>query len=289
MKKQTKLVISACSLFASLLFLISLFSFSLSSSVCLGLAALALFAGAGVPLLLFFQKEGTGKTLFAAQILCFVALFFSLTLKEWGISALLSDLTSLKAILLGAGSGGVAVALLLVVANVVLLPLPATLFYIAIAAVYGGARGFLICYIGTLIGSYISFFIGKYFGLRAVFWCIGKEKAEKYSLLLHQKGKLPFILMQLLPFFPDDVLCMVAGLSGMSYRFFSAVMLFAKPFYIALVCFLGQTESVLFSAAAPFWISLIALLTLLSILYAVKQDKIDAALSSFFKKSRKTK
>ena len=82
--------------------------------------------------------------------------------------------------------------------------------------------------------------------------------------------------MQLLPFFPDDILCMVAGLSSMSYTFLTLTLILVKPFYILAVCLLGNANLLSFSGAGIFiWIGIFLVVIVLGILYYKFQDKID--------------
>ena len=151
--------------------------------------------------------------------------------------------------------------------------------------VNGLIGGFLISYIGTLIGSVIAFSIGKLFGKKAAEWCFGKDKVEKYSDVLNKKGKVPFILMQLLPFFPDDILCMVAGLSTMSYKFFTVVMVLVKPIYIFLVCLMGTGDIMPKGGwGVALYVIIFGGFLLVSFLYFKYQDKIDGYFKGKFSK-----
>ncbi|MBQ8428346.1 MAG: VTT domain-containing protein, partial [Clostridia bacterium] len=66
---------------------------------------------------------------------------------------------------------------------------------------------------------------------------IGKEDLEKWQAKL--KGKDNFILtaMFLLPLFPDDVLCFIAGLSSMSNRYFVIMMLICRIIGVTATCY----------------------------------------------------
>lgn len=56
----------------------------------------------------------------------------------------------------------------------------------------------------------------------------GKRKTEKYSRIINENGKFLFVMMLLLPFFPDDVISLLAGASNMSLPFFRSL-----PFLLA--------------------------------------------------------
>lgn len=212
-----------------------------------------------------------------------IVLALLLAFKTSGLMNEISDMEQIRQLILQSGGFGILICFVLIIVNVVILPAPAIVFYLAITAVYGSWLGFLISYIGVMIGSLISFTIGRKLGKRAVMWIVGEEKTEKYSKILNKKGKVPFLIMQLLPFFPDDILCMVAGLSTMSYKYVTLSLLTVKPFYIAGVCFLGKGDIIPFHGwGIPVWIGIFALILVFCIIYFKNQNKIDDWLSDKF-------
>ncbi len=239
-------------------------------------------------LFLFLKYYKLAKCFFIFNLLTFIILLVFFVLNIFGIFNNLSDMEKIKNLILKSGGLGVVVCVLVQLLQVVILPAPATIFYLATTAIYGSLWGFVICYLTTVLGSIISFFIGKSIGLKAVQWCIGKENTLKYSTLLNKKGKVPFVLMQLLPFFPDDILCMVAGLSSMSYKFFIATIILVKPIYIAFVCFLGTGNIIPFSSwGIPVWIGIFSLILIFGVIYYKNQDKVDDWIKNKFSKSKK--
>lgn len=226
--------------------------------------------------LMLLGKQALCKTCLVANLTITVVVVLLCILNLTGVLRSFEQLDILRQQIENSGYWGYAICLLAIVLQVVALPVPATAMYLLVTAIYGGWIAFLLCFVGTMIGSVIAFSIGKLFGHRAVAWIVGKEKTHKWSTLLAEKGRVPFIVMQILPFFPDDVLCMVAGLSAMSYRFFIIVMALIKPIYIAFVCFLGTGELIPFSGwGIPVWIAIFALFGVLVYFYFRYQRKID--------------
>lgn len=140
------------------------------------------------------------------------------------------------------GGWGLFVYGVLVLLQVIILPVPSTLTNLAAILVFKDQAWaiFFITTGCTIVGSYVCFFLGRFFGKKVVAWLVGAEKTEKYAQILEKKGNLLFILMMVLPCFPDDVLCMVAGLSAMKIHVFSIIILLTRPIMIALITFLGQ-------------------------------------------------
>lgn len=63
-----------------------------------------------------------------------------------------------------------------------------------------------------MFGCLLAYFLGYKFGKKAVKWCAGSEEDyEKWSNYINKKGKIWYALTVMFPFFPDDLLCIVAG------------------------------------------------------------------------------
>lgn len=83
--------------------------------------------------------------------------------------------------------------------------------------------------IAIIIASIFSFALGRWFGKSFVSWMVGKENMQQYLKKTKGRERPIFFMMFLLPLFPDDILCMVAGITPMSYRFFIIMQLICRP------------------------------------------------------------
>ena len=93
--------------------------------------------------------------------------------------------------------------------------------------------------------------------------------------------------MQLLPCFPDDVLCMAAGLSAMSYPFFIITISIVRPIYIAAVSWLGTGDIIPFRGwGIPVWILIFAVCGVIFVLYAKNQEKVENFMKRIFRKDK---
>ena len=99
--------------------------------------------------------------------------------------------------------------------QVTVLNIPA--YVILSASVSIGINTLSITYILVVISAYMSgcilaYWLGRKFGVKAIKWCAGgEEDYNKWSAYINNKGKWFYFLTVLLPFFPDDILCLVAG------------------------------------------------------------------------------
>lgn len=247
-------------------------------------ACVAVFTVGGV-VAYCLKKTALVRSLFMFNIVALIVIGSLVVLNLCGIFDSLSDLEKVKQLILDSGSWGYVIYALFTVLNVVLLPIPAMILMLAGVAVFGAVKAFIITYASVMVGSVIAFFIGRIFGKKAVGWCVGEEALEKYGKMVGKKGSALFVIMQLLPFFPDDILCMIAGLTDMKFSFFFFSLLIVKPMYIATVCFLGTGTIIPFKGwGIPVWIAIFAVIAVLFILFCKYQDKIENFLKKKFKK-----
>ena len=97
--------------------------------------------------------------------------------------------------------------------QVFLLPLPGVITVGAGVLLFGVWETCLYSYIGILLGSLIGFAVGRVIGYRAAAWLVGRESLDSWLEKVKGKDRRLLTVMFLLPIFPDDILCFVAGLS----------------------------------------------------------------------------
>ena len=99
--------------------------------------------------------------------------------------------------------------------QVTILNIPA--YVILSASTSIGIKTLSFAYIAVVLSAYmagclVAYWLGYKFGRKAVRWCAGSdEDYEKWSKFLNKKGKLWYFLTVIFPFFPDDLLCLIAG------------------------------------------------------------------------------
>ena len=187
------------------------------------------------------------------------------------------DFEVIRDFVLNTKQWGVIVYLLLTVFQVVFLPIPAAVTILIGVAIYGPFIAFVLSLAGTYLGAVICFALGKTFGRKLISWMIGKENSEKYGKLLNDKGRWVFVLMLLFPFFPDDTLCLVAGTTSMSWKFFLLSTLFTRPETIAFISFFGSGQIIPYSGwGIPVWIGIFVLCIALLIIAAKIKKKLTS-------------
>ena len=132
---------------------------------------------------------------------------------------------------------------LIQIIQVVVPIIPGGVSCLASVVLFGPLPGFVYSYVGICIGSIIGFFLGRFYGKPFIVAVTKPETYEKYSKMI-DKGKrfeIFFLLAMLFPAFPDDLICMLAGLTKMENKKFLLILLLAKIPTIALYSLVWAT------------------------------------------------
>ena len=121
--------------------------------------------------------------------------------------------------------------------QVVVLPIPSIVSTVAGLALFGPFWTTVFSLIGIILGSVTAFFVGRKLGNKAVAWMVGEDALKKWQTKLKGKDNLVLTVMFVLPLFPDDILCFLAGLSSMSFSYFIVMMTIARVLAISATCY----------------------------------------------------
>lgn len=207
------------------------------------LKSIIFFVSCFLSFLIFYFKVINKPTLFKSFFTLNVSLsiLFStyLLLKHFEILDYFSNVNIIKNFILSTGFLGVFIYVLLHFLQVVFLPIPAVILILAGTLIYGPFESAIYTTIGIMLGSYVSFYIGRIFGLKIVNWIVGSENVLKYQQKLSKNGDFLLAMAFLFPFFPDDVLCMIAGLTDMSFKRFFMISTLTRPIGVFTLCYFG--------------------------------------------------
>lgn len=168
---------------------------------------------------------------------CTVAgILFMIAFMVYGIHlGIFTSREKMEAFVGGFGLWGPAVFILIQIVQVVIPIIPGGISCLGGVLLFGPFLGFVYNYVGICIGSLIAFLLARRYGREFVIKMSSESLYNKYIGWL-DKGKkfdIAFALAILFPMAPDDLLCFLAGLTRMSMRKFTAIILLAKPASIA--------------------------------------------------------
>lgn len=210
-------------------------------------------------------------------------------LKYTGVLEKINSAEDIKNFILSGGNLSVFLFFLLQFLQVTFLPLPAFITTVVGALIFGPVNSFIISFVAIMLGSVFAFYLGRKFGKKLLAWIAGKEDAEKWSKKL-TNGKYAYFLMMLFPLFPDDILCMAAGVTNMSFKFFFVTNLITRPIGIFCICFLGSGELIPFSGYGLIVWPILIVLLITSFVISIKyQNKIEEIVDKLSNKLKRKK
>lgn len=223
-------------------------------------------------------------------ILCVVITIWTL-FSKYDMLQVFSSIATFKQFILSTGQKGMFVYVLIQIIQVLFVPIPAMIITLTGVAIYGPLLGSMLCTLGVLIGSYGSFLIGRVFGVKLVTWIVGHENATKYADLINKRGKFFLIIAFLLPLFPDDILCLIAGITTMKFKHFFWITLITRPIGVICMSYFGGGYIIPFTGWGLFVWPFILILAVVAVVVSTKyQPQIEQwILSKISKLSLKNK
>ncbi|WP_414837710.1 TVP38/TMEM64 family protein [Candidatus Nanosalina sp. VS9-1] len=103
------------------------------------------------------------------------------------------------------------------IAQVLLAPIPPVTAVVS-GLLYGPWLGAFYSIIGASTGSVIAVFLSRKYGRPVVEKFVSDQAMEKFDEYTQKTGYLPFIILFVLPGFPDDALCFIAGLTNLDWK-----------------------------------------------------------------------
>jgi uncharacterized membrane protein YdjX (TVP38/TMEM64 family) len=113
-------------------------------------------------------------------------------------------------------------------AQVVVVPVPGTLFPPVGALAFGPWPALGLSVAGLALGSALVFLIARRWGRPLAVRMVGGDRLHRYESVIAARGGLLLWLVFLLPLLPDDAVCALAGLSAISFRRFMVIAVIGR-------------------------------------------------------------
>jgi len=125
------------------------------------------------------------------------------------------------------------VFIVLQIIQIILAPIPGQITTVLGGWLFGTWGGIFYNSISIIFGSFLAFLIGRKFGRPVIKYFVSSPTIKKFDKFTNSRQSLLVIfLIFLLPFFPDDAICFLAGLTSI-------------PLYLlVMVAILGRLPSI---------------------------------------------
>ncbi len=173
--------------------------------------------------------------------------------------------------------------------QVTFIPVPSAVTIVAGSYLFGFWQCFLYSYIGIVVGSLFAFFLGKLLGNPFINWTFGsKEEAESYMQRLKGKETVVLFFMFLLPTFPDDALCALAGILPITWLKFIFIQLTTRVTSILGTLIFMSGEIIPYSGWGLAVIIVVAILSIIAFILCFKNaEKINRTFDKCIEKITK--
>jgi uncharacterized membrane protein YdjX (TVP38/TMEM64 family) len=198
-----------------------------------GVLAVILALG-GVSLLLMTNKNKSRIIWTASAIGIVVALGLLAFFNREHLS-IFTDTERAKEVIERAGPWGPLVFIAMQIGQVFFAPIPGQVTGFAGGYLFGTGLGTLYTIIGATIGFTLIFMLSRKLGRPFVGKFVNKKTMEKFDYIADSNGPFVLFLIFLLPVFPDDLICYLAGLTKIPIRTLILISLAGRlPGYLIL-------------------------------------------------------
>jgi uncharacterized membrane protein YdjX (TVP38/TMEM64 family) len=186
-----------------------------------------------------------------------------LSLGVWRLAPLIADPTWLRETLAAFGPFAPVAFICLQAIQVVAAPIPGQVLGGVAGYLFGTWPGFLYSMVGVTVGSAVAFLLARRYGRPFVERTFDAGAVRRFDAVTDDAAPLALFALFLLPTFPDDLLCALAGVSPMRLRTFLALLIVGRAPSFALVAFAGDSAAASRPLAALTAVAVVALVAAL--------------------------
>lgn len=193
----------------------------------------------------------------AAVVLVTLAVIFHQAIADY--LAVITDQQAVSNYLQSFGPLGPVVLFCLLVAQVFVAVIPGHALMVTAGYVYGNI-GLIVVIASTILGSQIAFTIARRYGRDLIYKLASPAVIEKWDKTARHQGILFYFFAFVLPIFPSDLMCYVAGLATIPPRRFFVSNVMGRTCCAVFVTLLG-----VYGAHPPVWFLVAAALGIIAI------------------------
>lgn len=236
-----------------------------------------------------FEKKFVYKLFLLSIIIVVVSLISLFVLKRTGFLEKINSVAEFREYIASFGNSAVLLFILIQFLQVVVLPIPSFITVGAGVLLFGALKGSIFSVTGIILGSVVAFLIGRIFGFKVAKWLVGEDSLNKGLKAIKGKDKIVLTFMFLFPFFPDDVLCFVAGITTMSPLFFIIMIIIARLITVFASSYSINNSIIPYNTwwGILLWIVFFVITILITILIYKYGEKIENNILKKFKKTHK--
>ena len=222
------------------------------------------------------KHQVAARTLVTLNFIFTIIMCVYTILANYNMLAIFNSVQSFKEFILSTKHYGMMVYFLIQLLQVMFVPIPSMIITLTGVLIYGPFLASVLCVISVLMGSIFSFILGKTFGFKMVAWIVGRDNALKYASVLNKRGKFFLTVAFLMPLFPDDALCLIAGMTTMQFKDFVLIAAITRPIGVICMSYFGGGYIIPFTGWGLYvWGVLLVLIVIAVVMVYKYQDKME--------------
>ncbi|MBV6397280.1 MAG: hypothetical protein HFACDABA_02890 [Anaerolineales bacterium] len=155
----------------------------------------------------------------------------------------IGDREAVAAFTESAGIWGPFVIFVLLILQVFLAIIPGQALMVVCGMLYGFTGGSFLAWISLVTGGQLAFVLARRLGRPFAERWVSPDVLNRWDKSAAQQGAGFFTVSLILPIFPNDAMCYVAGLGAISYRRFLGANMLGRAITCTLTSFLGAYGS----------------------------------------------
>ena len=203
------------------------------------------YGGVIVPLILLSLLWGShwkqlplARKITEVIILYYLLLSFLLFVGYWGIALFMTlSEVGIEQFLIEHEQTAIWIYLGISFAQPIFLPIPEIVPVVAASAVLGSFYGFILAFIGSVLGILTMFFLARKVGQATMMKFVKQEQMTRYQAYVQKNETLVLLILFLIPIIPDEIICVGAGLSGVTVRKFMLLAVLSKSITSSLLAY----------------------------------------------------
>ena len=162
-------------------------------------------------------------------------------LKHFGLIAFFSSREQIQEYVAGFGAWAPLAFFVLQLLQVIITPIPGNVTTLAGGLLFGFWPAFVISTAAIVLGAFAVFMLARAYGRPLVIRLVKEKTVDKYLNELSTRQRQGLILMFLFPFFPDDTISLIAGLTPIKLKEFMLITILTRPWGLLVSALVGDS------------------------------------------------